>query len=346
MKKKEKNWIARTLVQICLGLTCMTAVANAATPFGLNLDAPVWCMGENDLGECVVFLGDENTCANVVPCLPGQLSQVFVPVATGQLVWCYGLGSNDECRLFLGTEDSCANVSPCIFQISVLASPDHFRFYEVKPVEAHFKVGLQDQFASGVVSAQLRGITHFGNPSRKSHAGFETEIKRPDDHLTWYELEQTAPEPRRTVRFRNQFGQRSVDTRTARSLLVPTQKTSHDGSSFPERLDHYKCYQVIRINTAPALPLVLLGDQFGSQDNVSLTGPRFFCQPAVKHREGHEAKPILDEKTHYAVYLATQEPRELEIATRDQFGDRELQVTRTSFLAVPSLKQAFVEHDD
>ena len=223
---------------------------------------------------------------------------------------------------------------------------DHFRFYEVEAVAAEFAVDLTDQFAPNAKPAKLLRITHFGNPSRKVHAGFETGIKRPDDHLTWYELDQAAPEPRRTVRFRNQFGQHSVDTRTPRSLLAPTWKTSHPGSEFPEKLDHYKCYQVIQVNTAPPLPMVLLGDQFGSQENVQLIGPRFFCLPTLKRREGHEEKPIVDEETHYAVYLATQEPHEVDFTTRDQFGERELRARRTAFFAVPSIKQVFVEHDN
>lgn len=223
---------------------------------------------------------------------------------------------------------------------------DHFRFYEVEPKAAEFGFELTDQFAPAAKKARTRRLTHFGNPSRKVHAGFETGIKRSDDHLTWYELDQPEPEPRRTVRFRNQFGQHSVDTRKPRSLLVPTWKTSHEGSEFPEKLDHYKCYQVIQVNTAPNLPPLLLGDQFGSQDNVQLTGPRYFCLPALKRREGHEERPIVDEKTHYAVYLATQEPREVDFTSRDQFGDYELRSRRTAFFAVPSIKQVFVEHDD
>lgn len=223
---------------------------------------------------------------------------------------------------------------------------DHFRFYEVEPVGVEFKVRLTDQFAPVAKPAKLVRLTHFGNPSRKVHAGFETGVKRPDDHLTWYDIDQPAPEPRRTIRFVNQFGQHSVDTRNALSLLVPTWKTSHEGSEFPERLDHYKCYQVIRVNVAPGLPVVLLGDQFGSQQNVQLIGPRFFCQPALKQREGFEEKPIFDKETHFAVYRATQQDRQVEFTTKDQFGEYELKTRRTAMFAVPTIKQVFVEHDN
>ncbi|MDX1503958.1 MAG: hypothetical protein R3325_16485 [Thermoanaerobaculia bacterium] len=223
---------------------------------------------------------------------------------------------------------------------------DHFRFYEVEPQPAEAEVALKGQFDDDFVRARVERVTHFGNPSRKVHAAHETGVKRPDDHFTWYTIDQQREEPRRTIRFRNQFGQYSVDTRKARALLVPTQKTSHAGSAFPDRLDHYKCYQVIRLNTAPATPALLLGDQFGSQQGVAIIGPRFFCVPVVKRHPGHETRPLFDEETHYAVYLATQQPRPVEITTRDQFGERELSVLETAFFAVPTIKQVFVEHPD
>src|SRR5215207_4396297 len=145
------------------------------------------------------------------------------------------------------------------------ADLDHFQVYTVKKVEVSFDVRLTDQFDPAAKKGQVVAITHFSNASRKIHGQTQVGIEDTNAHLTWYALKQPQAEPRRTVRFRNQFGQHSVDIRAPRFLLVPTHKTSHAGSEFPKTLDHYKCYTVIKVNTAPPLPVVKLGDQFGSR---------------------------------------------------------------------------------
>jgi hypothetical protein len=221
---------------------------------------------------------------------------------------------------------------------------DHFRIHEVKRVKAAFKVGLIDQFDPALKKAEVRAITHFANPSRKVHGATQVGIEDPNAHFTWYLLRQPQPEPRRTVRFRNQFGQHSVDIRDPRFLLVPAQKTSHAGSSFPKTLDHYKCYQVVRIHAAPPLPLVLLGDQFGSQQNAQVGKPTLFCLPAQKQREHEKPLELFDAKTHLAVYALPPAPKPVRIKARDQFGERALAVTRALMLAVPTEKQAVVAH--
>ncbi len=221
---------------------------------------------------------------------------------------------------------------------------DHFKVYEVERQEVEFKVLLSDQL--GAKPAVLVALTHFANPTRKRHPGAEVGIKDVNAHLTWYLLNQEEPEPRRTVRFRNQFGQSSVDIRDPRFLLVPTQKVSHQGSAFPEKLDHYKCYDVTQINTVPPPPPLVLGDQFGTEDNVQVGPPRLFCIPAKKEREGHETRPIVNEKDHLAVYEIVPQPQEREIKTLDQFGEWALRVTRSVWLAVPTEKQVVVAHDN
>jgi hypothetical protein len=170
-------------------------------------------------------------------------------------------------------------------------------------------------------------------------------IKDANRHFNWYAIEQEQPEPRRTVRFRNQFGEHSVIIRDPRFLMVPTQKISHEGSEFPESLDHYKCYEVIEVNTAPQPPVVKLEDQFGSGE-AQVRKPRFFCLPVMKEREGGEVTDINNEEDHLAVYDISPEDRELEIEVKDQFDSRALKVNRSVFLAVPSVKQAAEVHDN
>src|SRR5688500_15793408 len=122
------------------------------------------------------------------------------------------------------------------------AGLDHFQVYTVKKVEVSFAVRLTDQFDPAAKKGQVVAITHFSHASRKVHGKTQVGIKDTNAHLTWYALKQPLAEPRRTVRFRNQFGQHSVDIREPRLLLVPTQKTSHAGSALPHTLDHYKCF--------------------------------------------------------------------------------------------------------
>jgi len=224
------------------------------------------------------------------------------------------------------------------------AALDHFKIYEVQKVAVSFKVKLSDQLNLPLHDVKLEALTMFANPTRKKHGNVGVGIQDKNAHLTWYALTQPQVEPRRTVRFRNQFGQHSVDIKTPRFLLVPAQKTSDAGSAFPETLDHYKCYEVIQVNTAPALPVVALQDQFGAKPAVQVGKPRFFCTPVRKVREGHPPVGIKNAKDHLAVYDLPPQQNATAIKTKDQFGNRELKVIRSVLLAVPTEKQAVVAH--
>lgn len=222
---------------------------------------------------------------------------------------------------------------------------DHFAVYRVDAVETNFQVRLTDQFDLDSKEARLDSLTHFANPTRKIHGATQVGVSDADGHLHWYSLSQPLVEPRRTVRFLNQFGQHSVDTGQPRFLLVPAQKTSHQGSEFPDALGHYKCYEVIQVNVVPAMPAVMLGDQFGSTQNVQVGGPRLFCLPVAKVWEGQES-PILNADDHLAVYDVPFQTQEEGVTTRDQFGERELRVIQSALLAIPTDKQAVATHDN
>ena len=221
---------------------------------------------------------------------------------------------------------------------------DHFKVYEVDKVEVDFHVRLTDQLDAAPKEARLEALKYFANPTRKVHHNAQVDIKDANRHLTWYAIIQEQPEPRRTIRFVNQFGEHSVDIGKPRFLLVPTQKLSDEGSVFPETLDHYKCYEVLQVNSAPTLPVVILGDQFGSQDNVQVGKLRFFCLPVMKEWDGSEPHDIMNADDHLAVYDIPHKDRELEIAVRDQFEERGLKVIRSIGLAVPTEKQVVKVH--
>ncbi len=223
---------------------------------------------------------------------------------------------------------------------------EHFKVYEVEKVEVDFRVRLTDQLDDDPKEANLEALSHFANPTRKVHAGVQVGIKDNNRHLNWYAITQQQPEPRRTIRYLNQFGQHSVDIGNPRFLLVPSQKTSDEGSVFPESLDHYKCYEVIQVNTAPVPPVVTLGDQFGSEQNVQVGKPRFFCFPVMKERVGAGSHDIVNADDHLAVYEIPPKAHQLEIKARDQFGKRALKVIRSVLLAVPTEKQVVVTHEN
>jgi len=244
---------------------------------------------------------------------------------------------------------------PSIFVILALLVPgaslsaqvlplDHFKVYEVDRVPAPFKVRLTGQFDVGGVDGELREITHFSNPTKKVHATFQVGIADPNRHLDWYVLGQVQPEPVRTIRYRNQFGLQSIDIHLPRFLLVPAQKVSDPGSQPPKEADHYKCYEVIRVNSVPPLPIVGLGDQFGGQNGVQVFPPRYFCVPVKKEREGFEPVGIFNAIDHLTVYDITPQPINRDIVTRDQFGSWNLHVFRSVWLAVPTEKLAVVPH--
>ena len=223
---------------------------------------------------------------------------------------------------------------------------DHFKVYEVEKVEVDYRVRLTDQLDAAPKEVKLETLSYFANPTRKVHDGDQVSVKDANQHLNWYAITQHQKEPRRTIRYLNQFGQHSVDIRDPRFLLVPTQKTSDEASVFPESLDHYKCYEVIQVNTAPAPPVVTLGDQFGSEQNVQVGKPRFFCLPVMKEREGAGPHDIVNADDHLAVYDIPPKAHQLKIKVRDQFDKRKLKVIQSVLLAVPTEKQVVVTHEN
>ncbi len=224
-------------------------------------------------------------------------------------------------------------------------SLEHFHVYEVQKVDVPVALALTDQFDPAAKDGKLETLTHFANPARKIHGGGKFGIDYPERHLTFYTLKQAQPEPRRTVRFRNQFGQHSVDIRDPSFLLVPTQKTSA-GHPFPDSLDHYKCYEVVQVNTAPPPPVVEIGDQFGLRQNVQVGQPRYFCTPVKKEREGEKPTPIQNDVDHLAIYDLPPQAQQVSIKTTDQFGDHELDVLQSVLLIVPTEKQVVVAHEN
>lgn len=223
---------------------------------------------------------------------------------------------------------------------------DHFKVYEVQGSDIDVQVSLTTEWDSGPKEAVIRFLTHFANPTSKAHDAGQFDIKDPNRHLNWYVLEQNLPEPRRTVRYHNQFGQHSIDIKDPAYLLAPTQKLSDEGSMFPESLDHYKCYKVINVNTEPQPQLVILGDQFVSQQQVEVRKPLFLCLPVRKERDGEPPHEIINDKAYLTVYEITPKDEERPIRVKDQFEERSMLVIRSVMLAVPTEIEVVAPHDN
>lgn len=219
---------------------------------------------------------------------------------------------------------------------------DHFKIYDVAPVQVSARVELTGQFDDGRPrGAVVTALTYFANPVAKRHRT-NYEIIDKSAHLTWYRIKQPRPEPVRTVRYENQFGGvYSFDIGPAELLAVPAEKREA-GIGFPENLDHYKCYRVIRVNVGGAPPPVMLVDQFGEQ-KTKVGKPLFFCVPVRKTHNG-SLNRIRNARDHLVVYAIDKKPAPRVIGVRDQFGARRLKVRQSVALAVPTRKRAWAPH--
>lgn len=167
---------------------------------------------------------------------------------------------------------------------------DHFRCYDlwdpdIMFVEPH--VTLQDEFDERrqiEEDVSIVGPNRFCAPVVKrvvDHGGnvHETPISDPDAHLTLYAFqEKTLHRPVTwNVVVKNQFGTQKILAKQPRYLAVPTEKVER-GLEFPDRLDHFKCYEAYGKDIGLQ---VHLKDQFAEVDQVVLD-PKLYCNPVRK----------------------------------------------------------------
>lgn len=239
----------------------------------------------------------------------------------------------------------------CAFALLCLlgcgSTADHFLVYDVTDVPTEkWTVKLEGQFDEKPKEVTIVSITHWANVVGKQHKDSKGKVRDKHAHFTVYRFKQPEPEPRRTVRYDNQFGQGSIDVKMPLFLLVPAEKRSDPDSKPPTRLDHYKVYEVSKVNTAPPPPVVELKDQFGTLQQVAVGEPVFFCVPAVKHREGEKPTKLFNRKNHMVVYQLPALKQRGPVKFKDQFMDFELAVQRPLYLMVPTHKLDWVAHDN
>ncbi len=142
-----------------------------------------------------------------------------------------------------------------------------------------------------------------------------------------------TPDPTREVTYQDQFGKQQIYIGRNVGLLVPTWKVE-PGSTFPDKLDHYRVYQVL--HGEPINKTVKLEDQFGTMEG-RIYYPMFFAVPARKWYEG-QTYGINNADAHLAIYRTYPNTTQKVIATRDQFSQRHLNVFRSVLLAAPGKK--------
>jgi hypothetical protein len=210
----------------------------------------------------------------------------------------------------------------------------HFRCYivsEQTPAPAT-EVTLSDQFiedATLTVDEPLQ----FCAPTSKNGA----EILEPEEHLTMYAAPQELT-PHLTVFTEDQFGERTLELVGARYLLVPTQKLV-GGLEFPERLNHYWCYEA---NGERVGASVTLEDQFSGPDTVRVEQPVLFCNPVVKIHAGARFR-IEERQVHLTCYdiHGPQRTEATEFGVMNQLETDTFTVTSWELLCVPSEKHGF-----
>ncbi|MCF6209100.1 MAG: hypothetical protein L3J88_13400 [Gammaproteobacteria bacterium] len=110
MKKINKFKVQFGLVVF---LMLAVNVASAASSIQIhNGSSPVWCFGMNQFDRCTLYLGTEESCENLNPCIKGSVSSINP--SSEEVFFC--MGEDDvtgECTLLLGSEKSCNNITKC-----------------------------------------------------------------------------------------------------------------------------------------------------------------------------------------------------------------------------------------
>jgi hypothetical protein len=210
----------------------------------------------------------------------------------------------------------------------------HFRCYivsEQTPAPAT-EVTLSDQFIEDATLSVDEPL-QFCAPTSKNGA----EILEPEEHLTMYAAPQELT-PHLTVFTEDQFGERTLEVVGARYLLVPTQKLV-GGLEFPERLNHYWCYET---NGERVGVSVTLEDQFSGPDTVRVEQPVLFCNSVVKIHAGARFR-IEERQVHLTCYdiHGPQRTEATEFGVMNQLETDTFTVTSWELLCVPSEKHGF-----
>ena len=245
----------------------------------------------------------------------GTCPGVVVPACLGDL---NGNGIDDACEQPPTPVDTLRN---------------HFKTWRILTQPVDIFALVQDQFMQSEV--KLDTIDFLSNPVRKIvfvPPVYDTsDIRRPNDHLTWYRAKSLAPTKRFKVKYVNQFESTSLVMDTLRYLLLPTRKDPHPEPD--SLLGHYTAYRVK--NPKGFRKPVQLQDQFDQvPELIDSLVPAYFLAPAQKNNE-----PRYEPDTHYVAYEIF--PKRVTPQTRttlDQFGPHSMQIRQSELLLLPTNK--------
>ena len=223
---------------------------------------------------------------------------------------------------------------------------DHFKFWKVKSIPFEAGIALKGQFDKDGWRARVRSLEYLGNPVDKNAEGIQNEKL----HYLGYVIE-TGPQPKRSVTLRNQLTVSEPNGVVTWTIGPPTLLLNPAAKSHviitpppsPPDGSHFACYRVL--DPKPLGPPIRLSDQFDKKrekiEQITKLLPVFFCVPVVKTHDGKES-PILDEKTHLAIYrIDPQDAFAISVMAVDQFGVKSPSSEHSEMLAVPSLKLAW-----
>ncbi|HEX4494790.1 MAG TPA: hypothetical protein VIE43_03895 [Thermoanaerobaculia bacterium] len=207
---------------------------------------------------------------------------------------------------------------------------DHFKFYDVVPLQVSREVALKGQFDDDMfLGAFLPEVLHLGAAVSKNGEPI-SDKKR---YMTSYSIS-AGPEPPRRVLISNQFGTQELILDQPELLLTPAVYVDPT-APMPEPLDHYKCY---RVTSGPPIEAsVLLADFFDPADSNRVTVPLFFGVP-VEKRYGGLDEPIGAPDDHLTLYEILPKAYVAGGTIQDQFRTGELDILRSRMLAVPTTK--------
>lgn len=95
---------------LMLGFALGGVAAVAAPPLAAPQGPPVWCFGLNEFDQCVLYLGNAQSCKNLAKC---TLPSVTPDPSTPDPTFCFGEDDLGQCKLFLGSREACDSVVPC-----------------------------------------------------------------------------------------------------------------------------------------------------------------------------------------------------------------------------------------
>ena len=212
------------------------------------------------------------------------------------------------------------------------------QYYEKHSNQSDLQVTLVDAF-EGESQYDVKKVTKLFNPVDKNNEGISDE----ESHLVEYQIKKAKGESKfagiKNIPVSNQFGDLTIDIKSAKTLLVPSAK-SHD--STPDELDeitinHFKCYNAKVSKNTPKFEKrdVSLVDQFGSM-TMNAYKAKMFCSPVDKNNEG-----ITNDENYLMCYDLKKikgQPKfnKVNVFTNNQFGPEELKAEKPKRLCVPS----------